>query len=237
MAYLPCASLSKYLKQKDTGARAAKLLAIVDPDTDYNGDGKPDLPALPYAREEVLGFAPRFQEKQILAGAAAVKADCLRFAPQFDVLHIACHGEFYPARPWDSALFLAGAGKTRADPGQKADPIDGRLRASEVYSMDLRRSRLVALSGCETGRSQVFPGDDAVSLATAFLHSGASSLLVSLWKVEDQATAALMKSFYRKWIQEGKDKARALRESKLELLEGSFSRPRQWAAFVLIGQP
>ena len=206
----------------------------MDPDTDYNHDGKPDLPPLPFARDEVLGFASRFQERQILIGPAALKAECQRFAPLFDVIHCACHGEFYPARPWESALFLSGAA---ADSRRKQDSTDGRLRACEVYGMDLRRSRLVALSGCETGRSQVFPGDDTVSLATAFIHSGASSLLVSLWKVEDQATAALMKSFYRKWIQEGKDKAKALRESKLELLESPYSQPRQWAAFVLIGQP
>jgi CHAT domain-containing protein len=83
----------------------------------------------------------------------------------------------------------------------------------------------------------VSPGDDAVGIGTAFLHSGASSLLVSLWKVEDVATAALMKSFYQRWIRDGKDKGRALRESKLELIAGRFPHPRQWGAFVLIGEP
>jgi CHAT domain-containing protein len=81
------------------------------------------------------------------------------------------------------------------------------------------------------------PGDDTVSIATSFLHAGASSLLVSLWKVEDRATAELMKSFYRRWLSDGSDKAKALRESKLELLGGAFAHPRQWAAFVLIGEP
>src|SRR5262249_6543531 len=201
IVYLPCASLLKYLNGKDARASpTARLLAIVDPDTDYNHDGKPDLPPLPYARDEVFGFSPRFKEKEILVGSRAVKSECQRFAPQFDVIHYACHGEFYPGRPWESSLFLAPEGQGGGPGG-----ADGRLRASEVYGLDLRRSRLVTLSGCETGKSQVFPGDDTVSIGTAFLHSGASSLLVSLWKVEDRATAALMKSFYRKWVQEGKD--------------------------------
>ena len=60
-------------------------------------------------------------------------------------------------------------------------------------------------------------------------------MLVSLWKVEDEATATLMATFYRKWIGEGKSKAQSLREAKLEMAAGPFSHPRQWAAFVLIG--
>ena len=81
------------------------------------------------------------------------------------------------------------------------------------------------------------PGDDPVSISTAFLHSGAGALLVSLWKVEDDATALLMEKFYSKWIREGSSKARALREAKLELSRGAFTHPRQWGAFVLIGEP
>jgi CHAT domain-containing protein len=115
--------------------------------------------------------------------------------------------------------------------------MDGKLKASEVYGLDLRQSRLIALSGCETGRGRVSAADDAVSIAAAFLHAGAPSLLVSLWKVEDRATAALMKSFYGRWIGEGKDRARALREAKLDLARGEFPHPRQWGAFVLVGFP
>ncbi len=231
LIYLPSASVLKHLKRRDAASgRPPTLLAVVDPNTDYNRDGKPDMPPLPHAREEVAGFAPSFGQKSLLVGAEALKLACQRDASMYDVIHYACHGEFYPARPWDSSLFLA--------PGV-VDGVrdDGRLRASEVYALDLRRSRLVALSGCETGRSQVSPGDDAVSIGTAFLHSGASSLLVSLWKVEDQATAALMKAFYEKWVREGKDRGRALRESKIELMASRFPHPRQWGAFVLMGEP
>ncbi|MCH2376178.1 MAG: CHAT domain-containing protein, partial [Planctomycetes bacterium] len=96
---------------------------------------------------------------------------------------------------------------------------------------------LVALSGCETGKNEVRAGDDPVSISTAFLHSGASSLLVSLWRVEDEATSVLMKTFYAKWIGEGKSKSQALRETKIEMASGRFSHPRQWAAFILIGAP
>lgn len=229
--YLPSATMLRYIKRKRVGAgEAPRLLAVADPDTDYNGDGRPDMPPLPHAREEVTALSPQFPEKEILVGPEARKTVCLEKAPEFDVIHYACHGEFYPTRPWESALFLApGAGDE--------EDADGRLKAYEVYGFDLRRSRLVALSGCETGRSRILPGDDTVSISTAFFHAGASSLLVSLWKVEDRATSALMRTFYRKWLQEGKDKARALQESKRELLAGGFAHPRQWAAFLLVGNP
>ncbi|HVR76547.1 MAG TPA: CHAT domain-containing protein [Planctomycetota bacterium] len=235
IAYLPSASILKFLKHKRVqsagrGRKSLRLLAVVDPDTDYDRDGVPDLAPLLHARAEVAALSLGFGAMDLLVGAEAVKALCQERASGYDVLHYACHGEFCPPRPWDSSLFLASG-----TVGGKM--VDGRLRASEIYALDLRRSQLVALSACETGKSQVRPGDDTVSLGTAFLHAGASALLVSLWKVEDEATSALMKAFYGKWIREGKEKGRALREAKLELMAGSFPHPRQWGAFVLLGEP
>ncbi len=227
-SYLPSASMLRHVLKRPAAPGGGRLLAIVDPDTDYNRDGKPDMPPLPRTRDEVAGFSSYFEARRVLEGPGALKLVCQREAEAFDVIHYACHGEFYPTRPWESTLFLS--------PGI-VDGVrdDGRLRASEVYALDLRKSRLVVLSGCETGRSQVRPGDDTVSIGTAFLHAGTPSLLVSLWKVEDEATAELMKSFYNHWIRGGKEKRLALRESKLELLARGYAHPRQWGAFVLVG--
>ncbi|HLU48970.1 MAG TPA: CHAT domain-containing protein, partial [Planctomycetota bacterium] len=94
----------------------------------------------------------------------------------------------------------------------------------------------VALSGCETGVSDILGGDDPAGLATAFFHGGATSLLVSLWKVEDKATAELMRRFYREWIDRAEPRAKALRRAKLALLEEGWSKPAQWASFVLLGE-
>ncbi len=232
LSYLPAASLLRFrASAAECDPESLRLFAVVDPVTDYDGDGERDLPSLPGARKEVEGFAWRFGDRtEILAGAAALEPACVEGAGDHNVIHYACHGEFYPTRPWDSPLFVA--------PGKKTEPRDdGRLRAGEVYGLDLSSSCLVTLSGCETGKNEVRPGDDPVSLSTAFLHSGASSLLVSLWKVEDEATAELMKRFYSKWIGEKKSKARALREAKTELSMGAYRHPRQWGAFILIGEP
>ena len=115
---------------------------------------------------------------------------------------------------------------------------DGLLKAVEVFGLDLTRARLVTLSGCETGRLELGPGDDPVGIGTAFLHSGARALVVSLWKVEDEATAELMEKFYAIWLDKKvTDRASALRQAKLAMIrEGRFKRPRQWAAFVLLGR-
>ncbi len=227
ISYLPAASVLKYLeKGKGKRERPAKLIAFADPDTDYNGDGKPDLPVLKGARAEIEGIETLFSEKEVLVGRQASEGACGKLIPGREVIHLACHGEFFPARPLDSRLYLS-----------RSDPADGLLRASEVFAIDLRGSRLIALSGCETGRSAVGAGEDPVGLGAAFLHCGAGALLVSLWKVEDQATAEVMKLFYRSWLSgAGMTRAQALREAKLALLrDEKYRRPRQWAAFVMIG--
>ena len=241
MSYLPSASVLRFLEwsaPKDSGP--PRLLALADPFTDYDGDGRRDKVALAGARSEVASFETSFRAPDVFYGEAATEGRLRSGRGAYDVLHIACHGEFYGNRPWDSTLFLAPESRV-ADASATATATrrvdrgrDGLLRAHEVYSFDLRGLRLVTLSGCETGVSDVSGGDDPAGLATAFVHSGASSLLVSLWKVEDQATAALMKSFYRRFVAEGRRPGAALREAKLDLLRGGFGHPRQWASFVLI---
>jgi len=98
------------------------------------------------------------------------------------------------------------------------------------------------LSGCETGHGQL-RGADLISLATGFLGAGARSLLVSLWRVEDEATAQLMAHFYQALFA-GQNRAQALRTAQLALLQRGraatnrdqlFTHPAYWAPFMLIG--
>ena len=241
ISYLQSASLLRYLRLNSVrggaggpsaGKRPLKLLAFADPDTDYDRDGKPNKVRLAHARKEVAAFSPGFRESVVLSGDQAKESVIAGLCRGQDVIHFACHGEFYPARPWESKLFLAPGGSGRsAKPGSR----DGLLRAWEIYSLDLKGNRLVTLSGCETGRNKVQGGDDPVGLATAFLHCGAGALLVSLWKVEDAATAELMRLFYDNWIRHGRERVDALRQAKLAMLKGKYSHPRQWAAFVFVG--
>jgi CHAT domain-containing protein/Tfp pilus assembly protein PilF len=154
-----------------------------------------------------------------------------------------------------SGLVLAGANK-EAKPGDE----DGILTALEVSEMELAGLELAVLSACETGLGKQAGGEGLLGLQRAFAVAGCRSVLASLWKVDDQATQALMAAFYRTWWgKKGISCALALRQAQLAMLrdgiegmarEGSRGEVREplpardkrkrlppffWAAFVLSG--
>ncbi len=148
-------------------------------------------------------------------------------APQCDILHVAAHGDFRPDNPLFSGLALA----------------DGWLTTLDIFSLHLNAA-LVTLSACQTGESVIGGGDELFGLMRAFLYAGAASLVLSLWPVEDHATADLMTTFYRE-LAAGRSKAAALREAQLSLVQGSDparepadrarAHPYFWAPFFLVG--
>ncbi len=138
-------------------------------------------------------------------------------APAADVLHLACHGQFRPDNPLFSSLRLG----------------DGWLTARDAYTLDTRAS-LVALSACETGVSAVAPGDELLGLVRGFFYAGAPSLLLSLWTVDDEATAELMKDFYTS-LRGGLRPAAALRAAQLRQMR-ERPHPFFWSPFVLTGR-
>jgi CHAT domain-containing protein len=93
---------------------------------------------------------------------------------------------------------------------------------------------MVVLSACETGLGQIQTGEGVYGLQRAFRAAGAQSVLMSLWKVDDQATQQLMTGFYSAWLNSGKKQA-AFREAQLKLRK-QFSHPYYWGAFVMMGQ-
>jgi CHAT domain-containing protein len=139
-------------------------------------------------------------------------------APPAQVLHIAAHGEHRLDQPELSYLQLA----------------DGQLYADDLLQHDLSYE-LVTLSACETGRAKAAAHDELIGLGRGFLYSGAGSLLVSLWQVDDTSTYRLMDGFYRA-LHAGMPKGEALRNAQREmLLEQPGLHPAHWGAFQLIG--
>ncbi len=137
------------------------------------------------------------------------------------MIHIATHGHSRLDAPNFSYVLLA----------------DGQLNAIDAFSLDLAHCQLVTLSGCETGLSLSGGGDEQLGLGRAFLASGADSLVMSLWAVEDNATNELMHYFYRRLLQ-GDSKSQALRAAQCHLLRSesfSYAHPYFWAAFRLVG--
>jgi CHAT domain-containing protein len=138
-----------------------------------------------------------------------------------------------------SGLALAGA-NTGWGAAVAGENEDGVLTALEASTLDLRGTELVVLSACETGLGQILQSEGVFGLRRAFELAGAESIMMSMWKVPDSETRALMTLFYRKWLA-GMDKHLALREAQLELrrqivLEWGKDRPQLWAAFVLVGR-
>jgi CHAT domain-containing protein len=114
---------------------------------------------------------------------------------------------------------------------------DGVLTAREILEQGLRAPDFLALSACQTGMAGTLGGDEMAGLSQALLYAGARSLLVSLWAVNDPATAHLMTGFYRGWRQQGLDKATALREAMeaTRIARPAWAHTYYWGAFTLVG--
>jgi len=171
---------------------------------------------LPAVRDEARTVAA------LLPGECFVEEEATRdtlaaSASRHGVVHLAAHGEARLDNPTFAHLKLA----------------DGQLSTADIFNLRLHGA-LVTLSACETGRSVVAGGDELIGLSRAFLHAGASTLVQSLWRVEDGSTARLMESFYR-GISVGLSKGPALREAQCGLLAANGDHPYFWAPFQLIG--
>lgn len=183
------------------------------------------LSPLPYAEKEVEALMDLMVGKAYI-GAEATETRFKREAPKYGILHLAVHGLMNAENYALSALSL--------NPDSLAD---GFLQSFEVATMNLKADLLV-LSACETGFGRFAEGEGILSLARPFILAGTSSLVVSLWSVNDAATANIMLHFYEK-LGKGKDKATALQQAKLAYLakaEGLRGHPAFWAPFIQMGK-
>jgi CHAT domain-containing protein/tetratricopeptide (TPR) repeat protein len=171
---------------------------------------------LPSVTEEARAVADLMPAECYLE-EAATRSALSTAAPRHAILHLAAHGEARLDNPTFAHLRLA----------------DGQLSPADVFNLDLRGA-LVVLSGCETGRVTVRGGDELIGLSRAFLHAGTSTLVQSLWRVEDGTTTILMRQFYN-GIAQGKPKGTALREAQLVMLHDHNGAPYFWAPFQLVG--
>ncbi len=176
---------------------------------------------LPNAQREVQNIAEKFPQTDAYLRKEATETLAKKIMGNFDILHFACHGDMVTG--WNSANSCL-----RLAPDETND---GKLTAGEIFNHKLN-AQLVILSGCETGRGDLLGADEMVGLTRSFLYAGTPSLIVSLWKVDDNATSLLMTSFYKNLATMGK--AEALRQAQIEALKVK-RHPYYWAAFYLVG--
>ncbi len=209
VSYLPAASVLEMLPHSQPGEPDSPLVLA------HSWDDR-----LPWVQAEAEGVARALASgsaAQLLTGESAT-ADVLRArAGAAGLIHVAAHGAFREDAPLFSSLHLA----------------DGPLTVNEVYSLDLSRTALVTLSGCQTGLGQG-RGGEMLGLTHAVFFAGAPRLVVSRWRVEDETTAQLMADFYTE-LARGVPVAEALRVAQLSLLA---RRPHAgyWAAFAAWGR-
>ncbi len=204
ISYSPSAAIWRILKEKPVKTfNNALLIGFADE-------------KIPLVNEEILALQNIFPDTTSFIGVKATFAAFAENAPYADLLHIACHGQFRPDSPLFSSLHLA----------------DGWITVRDICSQRLAAS-LVTLSACETGLSKIFAGDEILGIARGFLAAGASSLIVSLWNVNDEATGKLMATLYDR-IQRGEAPTASIRNAQLEFIRRG-EHPYLWAPFVLIG--
>ncbi len=217
ISLVPSATVLGYcMEKRKSMPDEPSVLAMSNPDL---GDPRFDLI---FAEKEVQTLKRTYDRVDAYFGSDVTESKVRQTAGLHDILHFACHATYESESPLFSALLLTPSGND-----------DGRLEVQEIFNLDLNCD-LVTLSACETGLGKVTEGDEIIGLARVFIFAGTPSIITSLWKVDDLATAVLMKRFYR-YLEQGFSKADALRMAQIHVKNVVQGHPAAWAAFTLTG--
>jgi CHAT domain-containing protein/tetratricopeptide (TPR) repeat protein len=234
------ASYDRLLATKAEVVDIAEALLLSDSDQDdETRDHLAELAALKRERSGALE-SRRFD---LYVGEAATADILARDLRQYEVLHIAAHGEVDPEDPLRTGLILSFDGN-----------VHGYVTLLDILDMQLD-ANLVVLSACETASGRVLKGEGVQSMAQAFLQAGSRAVVASLWSVDDQATRATMSQFYESILLGERRGAEALRDAKnLDELKrnvrlhgnargeglhapssSNVGHPYYWAPFIYVG--
>jgi CHAT domain-containing protein len=213
------------------------------------------IPSLPGTEKEVVELQDLLKQKgwktdEYTEGSASEEK--VKELDNPKIFHIATHGFYTPATEiketsdlteneaelgdnplLKTGLLLKGAGDMLDKTKYNYNMESGILTAYEAMSLNLDRTDLVVLSACETGLGEISSGEGVYGLQRAFLVAGAKTLIMSMFKVDDDATQKLILNFYRKWLTTGN-----LRQSFIDAkkeLRIDYPDPIYWGAFMMIG--
>lgn len=224
-------NVESILKSKDYKQNSKKYLGFVPEFKNQRADvgghsrQRSDLVALPAALQEVEVASKLFDSK-VFKGAAATEGKFYEVASQFDFIHFATHAQIDPDNELNSYLFL----------NQGDGEEDGVLYADEIMKTDVNAA-MVILSACETGGGGLSSGEGVMSLSRAFQYAGAESVLMSLWRANDQSSKPIILGFLENY-QNGMPKDVALQQSKIKYLKSADPLMREefyWAGFMING--
>lgn len=247
ISYAPSSSSLMFLFDNKERSRFIKgVLAFGDPSYDYTSTSNNesdrsylrilkelyssqgfDFSPLPNSQKEVQNISQYFpKDKRNIYLKREANEDIIKKIPlkDYEVIHFACHGFLDEKSPFRSALVLA------LDENMDED---GFLQVREIYNLRMQAD-LIVLSACQTGIGKIERGEGLLGLPRIFFYTGAKSVVSTLWKVNDKATADFMSYFY-KFLSQGRNKAQAMRFAKLKMTNSKYSHPYYWGAFVLNG--
>ena len=194
---------------------------------------------LPGTAEEVKEIAKKLGVAPLLGGKATESAVKGVHSPR--ILHIATHGFFENAANqelptlYDNPMLLSGlvlAGVKQKPTGAE----NGVLTALEAVGLKLSGTELVVLSACDTGSGRISSGEGIYGLRRAFVIAGSQTQLISLRKVQDEATKELMLAYYQRLLDDNMGRSEALRETQLQMLKDErYQHPYYWASFIVSG--
>lgn len=195
-----------------------------------------DIPDLPGTELEVKAIEKLLSNRVEMSVNIHDRASegTIKKSASTDILHIATHGFFINEPNTDpmltSGLLFSGVTKKSS---QGAD--DGILTAYEATFLNLSNTKLAVLSACETGLGEIRNGEGVYGLQRAFEIAGVRNILMSLWKIDDAATVALMEEFYRELL-DSYTVTIALKKAQDRMRQmPKYEHPYYWGAFKLVG--
>ena len=216
-------------KKSNKEKRYMDLLAFGDPyfGPKEKGNSSFNYSRLKYSSTEIRKISRHFKKSKVFLRYKASEETLKNLSlKDYKIIHFATHSRIDNNRPARSHIALA-----RNENPAENDFLENR----EIYNLKLNAD-LVTLSACETGLGKFIKGEGIEGVNRAFYYAGASSVLMSLWPVNDQATSQLMERFYIH-LKSSESISRALRKTKLELIDSdNLSHPYYWAGFIISGK-
>jgi CHAT domain-containing protein len=179
-------------------------------------------PEIYEAEKEVEGIAQLYSGRSKVILDTLIKESDVKAAGDYEIVHLSVHGKFNGQEPMLSYLKLA---KNAQD--------DGQLTAAEMFGLPLGKTSLVVFSACETGKAQATYANEVLGMLRGLLYAGASTVVVSYWKVDSASTALWMETFHR--AAQASSPAEAARQALRAVKKRSeYAHPYFWSAFMLV---
>jgi CHAT domain-containing protein/Tfp pilus assembly protein PilF len=190
------------------------------------------FPRLPFSRREaeaIYATAAPGDATQALDFDASKATAMSHELRDYKIVHLATHGLVNSEHPALSGLVFSLIDR-------KGQNEDGFLSLSDIYNLELNAD-LVVLSACQTALGKEIKGEGLIGITRGFMYAGSPRVMASLWKVDDEATAELMKKFYEGILRNGQRPAEALRAAQMWMLrQPRWKAPYYWAGFILQGE-